>query len=154
MRGTAYLSAVPAGDHVISLVPPADCSVETEPQPVTVTAGGLIRDTVSVTLSVTCRRRFGTLRITAPTSVSIPTAPYSVWICRVQYDCIFEDIWRFLGELEPNGTLVANREPGRYRLNLRDIPARCRVRPSVLSPELTVTDNTTLDIEFRVTCSP
>jgi hypothetical protein len=154
LSGTAYLSPVPAGDHVISLVPPANCSVETEPQPVRVTAGGLIRDTVSVTFSVTCRRRAGTLRITAPTSGSIPTAPYSIWICRVQYGCIFDDIWTLLGELEPNGTLVANREPGRYRLNLRDIPARCRVRPSVLSPEFIVTDNATLDIEFRVRCSP
>jgi hypothetical protein len=148
----AYLTAVSAGDHVVSLVAPPNCSVEGDPQSVTVTVGGLIRDTVRVAFSVTCVPRVpGTLRITAHTTGSIPTAPYSVWICR--YDC-FGYGSNFLGELEPNGTLVSNPEPGRYGLILRDVPARCRVRSIGQSFSFTVTYGATLDIEYRVTCSP
>ena len=50
----AYLDAVPAGDHVVSLSAPATCSVETAAQSVTVTAGSLVRDTVEATFSVSC----------------------------------------------------------------------------------------------------
>jgi hypothetical protein len=81
-RGPAYLTRVSAGDHVVSLVAPGNCSVEGDPQSVPVTVGGLIRDTVEVTFSVSCVPRDpGRLRITAPTTGPIPTAPYSVWIC-------------------------------------------------------------------------
>ena len=61
LSGPAYLTAVSAGDHVVSLAAPANCLVETGPQPVTVTVGGLIRDTVQVTFSVVCERRFGAM---------------------------------------------------------------------------------------------
>ena len=69
----AYLTAVPAGDHVVSLVAPANCSVETDPQSVTVTAGGLIRDTVEVTFSVTCVPRSRDATGQRSTTGSIPT---------------------------------------------------------------------------------
>jgi hypothetical protein len=156
VNAPAYLADVPAGDHVVSLVAPPNCSVEDDPQSVSVTAGGLIRDTVQVVFSVTCVPHFsGTLRITAPTTGSIPTAGFSVWICRVVFDCLFQGQWNLLGALAPNGALVANPRAGRYQLNLRDVPARCSVRPSSrLSPEFTVTENATTHIEFRVTCSP
>ena len=128
LSGPAYLTAVPAGDHVVSLVAPTNCSVETDPQSVTVTEAALIRDTVEVTFSVTCVPRSGTLRITAPTTGSIPAARYSVWICSAwQYYCCLRHLEQLLGELEPNGTLVASPEPGRYQLDLRDVPARCSV---------------------------
>jgi hypothetical protein len=155
MRGRTDLTGVPAGDHTVSLVAPGNCSVLTDPQPVTLTAGGLIRDTVEVTFSVTCVPRLsGALRITAPTTGSIPSAPYTIWICQVQYDCIFTDPWKRLGELEPNGTVVTSPVPGLYQLNLRDIPPRCSVRPSVLTPYFTIRDDVTRNIEFRVECQP
>ena len=150
--GPAYLTAVPAGDHVVSLVAPGNCSVEGDPQSVALTVGGLIRDTVEVTFSVTCVPRVpGRLRITAHTTGSLPTARYSVWICRS--DCMSYGS-SFLGELEPNGTLVSNPEPGRYGLILRDVPARCSVRGNPSSFSFTVTYGATIDIEYRVRCSP
>jgi hypothetical protein len=150
--GPAYLSAVSAGDHVVSLVAPGNCSVESDPQSVAVTVGGLIRDTVEVAFSVTCVPRVpGTLRITAHTTGSIPTARYSVWICRSS--CM--DYGRqFLGELEPNGTLVSNPEPGQYGLFLRDVPAGCSVRSNPSTFSFTVTRGATIDIKYRVRCSP
>jgi hypothetical protein len=148
----AYLTAVPAGDHVVSLVAPVNCSVETDPQPVSVTVGSLIRDTVVVAFSVTCVPRLpGTLRITAHTTGSLPNAPYSVWIC--SENCLDYGS-RFLGWLDPNGTLVSNPEPGRYGLHLRDVPARCTVRSNPSTFSFTVTHNATLNIEYRITCSP
>ncbi len=56
-RPPTYLAPVLAGDHIVSLVAPSNCSVETDPQSVTLTSGGLIRDTVEVTFSVICGAR-------------------------------------------------------------------------------------------------
>jgi hypothetical protein len=152
----AYLATVPAGEHVVSLVPPDNCSLETGPQSVTVSGGGLIRDTVEVTFSVTCVQRIpATLRITAPTTGPIPAQSYSVWICEPRYDCIFYPVtWTLLGTLVPNDTLMASVEPGRYQLRLRDIPAQCRVRGLSFTNLFTVTNNDTLDFTFKVACSP
>ena len=52
----AYLGGVRAGDHIVSLRAPAGCSVDSASQPATVTAGGLVRDTVEVSFSVTCAK--------------------------------------------------------------------------------------------------
>ena len=60
-----YLTGVPAGDHVVSLVAPVNCSVETDPQSVTVTVGALIRDTVEVTFAVVCQIEYGALKVSA-----------------------------------------------------------------------------------------
>ena len=85
--GPTYLAPVLSGDHLVSLVAPSNCSVETDPQSVTLTSGGLIRDTVEVTFSeVICERGFGTLRITAPTSGPIPAVRFAVGICDGERD--------------------------------------------------------------------
>jgi hypothetical protein len=54
LRGPSYLAGVAPGDHIVSLAVPADCSLETDQQTVTVTSGRLIRDTVEVTFLVAC----------------------------------------------------------------------------------------------------
>ena len=150
-----YLNAVPAGEHVVSLVPPTNCSLETDRRRVTVTAGGLIRDTVEVAFSVTCVRRLSaTLRIAAPTTGPIPAQSYSVWICKPRYDCYFYPTdWTFLGPLAPNDTLSASVAPGSYQLELRDIPPRCSVRPSI-TDLFTAEYSDTLEFTFKVACSP
>jgi TolB protein len=57
-----YLAGVAIGDHVVSLS--SSCSVEIDRQSITVTAGGLIRDTVEVTFAVVCTARSGVLAFT------------------------------------------------------------------------------------------
>jgi dipeptidyl aminopeptidase/acylaminoacyl peptidase len=42
------------GPHTVSLEPPDNCTTNTPPQEVVVTAGGLVRDTVGVSFSVRC----------------------------------------------------------------------------------------------------
>lgn len=61
--GPAYLGGISAGDHLVSLTAPANCSVQPNQQSVRVTAGSLIRDTVEVSFSVTACTGSGTIRV-------------------------------------------------------------------------------------------
>jgi hypothetical protein len=158
--GPAYLVGVPDGEHPVSLRAPPNCSVENSPQSVRVTTGGLVRDTVGVTFSVTCVPRLpGTLRITTPTTGPIPTQAYSVWLCKPRYDCWFYPVtWRRLGSVLPNDSLVTSVEAGRYQLQLRDVPANCTVRPKGggafgITNGFTIAYGGTVEIEFKVACS-
>ena len=147
-RGSpANIALVPPGDHVVSLRAPANCFVEDDEQPASVSAGELTRDTVDITFSVSCVPNMGTLRITAPTTGSIPAGPYSVWDC---YDvlCYYDDL---LGNLTPNGTLITRVGAGTHSLLLYDVPARCDV--SYPPTPLTLLPGDTLDVEFQVRCS-
>ena len=141
-EGQGYVRGVPPGDHVISLASPANCSVETEPQLVTLTAGGLVRDTAEVAFTVTCAT---SVRVSASTTGAIPTAPYSVWLCTINdsYYCTY-GARRRLGFVDPNGTLVAELSSGIHRFYLGDLPRGCAV--VVHSP--TGTRNPTGDIRF------
>jgi hypothetical protein len=160
--GPYYVIDVPAGDHVVALVEgPSNCSAKPASRPVTVTAGGLTRDTVAVEFSVACTPSpgpHGTVRITAPTTGSLPTSRrYEVWY--EHYDPWgYGGIPELLGTLNPNGSLLvelpASTEsaPDSYwhDFRLQNIPSRCRVQPDwyheLIAPE------DTLDIEFAVTC--
>jgi hypothetical protein len=145
-----YLTSVPAGDHLVSLVAPLNCSFEIDRQSVTVTAGGLIRDTVEVAFSVTCLPHGPvTLRVTAHTTGSLPTAPFSVWICRMS--CM-EYGSSFVGLLQPNGTLVSGPAPGRYGLFLQDVPKTCSVQSEPPTWSFTIPPGAIFKIEYRIQC--
>jgi hypothetical protein len=160
--GPHYLADVSAGDHLVSLVYPANCSAETSPQSVTVTVGGLIRDTVEVDFSVTCELRpgpSGIVRITAPTTGQMPgSTGYEVWYESFGY-------WDYggtpalLGVLAPNDTLVAELPVSEvihywYRFELKGVPANCSIGDPhpYPAPGFTITYGDTLNIEFPVTC--
>ena len=152
----AYLPGVPAGNHVVSLVPPVNCSVKDGSRSVTLTAGDLIR----VAFSVTCVPFLGTVRITAPTTGPIPNSTryrvmheeYGVW----DYGGDFTD----LGTLEPNGTLVVQTAMDKWGgiywhdFTMWDVPATCIVQGPNPTERDTLTFGDTLDVEFPVTCSP
>lgn len=153
--GPTYI-ALPAGDHVVSLVAPANCSLETEPQPVMVTGGGLVRDTIEVTFSVHCGRGFGLLRITAPTTGPTPTNDYSVWMCGFAdtYSCNYSNHTR-LGALGPSDTLIVGASLGVHRLWLQDLPGNCSPRNASAynpTPPFTVTNGDTLNFRLQVYC--
>jgi hypothetical protein len=59
----AYVGGITAGDHLVSLTVPANCSVRPNQQSVRVTAGSLIRDTVEVSFSATACTGSGTIRV-------------------------------------------------------------------------------------------
>jgi hypothetical protein len=151
----AYLRAVPAGDHVVSLSGPANCSVETDPQSVTVTAGSLIRDTVEVTFSVTCVT--GVL-VTTPTTGTIPRDDWTVWLCYDSYSCHYHFLARRLGSLAPNDTLIAEVDPGTYWFYLDDL-INCQV--IVPDPrnghnprrDITILPGRLVTVSFPVVCS-
>jgi hypothetical protein len=163
--GRTYVSGVPGGDHVVSLSGPRHCSVETEPRPVTITTGELIRDTVEVSFSVICAQEpSGNVRVTAPTTGIPPSStPYRVW-----YE--HYGAWgyggeaEYLGDLEPNGALVADlavssesgADPYWYNFHLVGVPTSCGIddpHPNAL-PGFTITHGDTLEVKFTVTCAP
>jgi hypothetical protein len=152
----AYQPAA-AGEHVVSLAAPGNCSVETGPQSVTVMGGGLTRDTVEVTFSVRCRSGgYGTLRVTAATTGNVPGQAYTVWLCNFadSYFCRYSR-HTGLGEVSPNGTLVARATPGTHRLWLDSLPSYCSARnASPLNPTqpFAVTNGDTLSLIVRVYC--
>jgi hypothetical protein len=154
--GPAYQFAA-AGDHIVSLAAPGNCSVETGPQSVTVLGGGLTRDTVEVTFSVRCRSGgYGTLRVTAVTTGNVPGQPYAVWLCNFadSYYCTYSTHTR-LGDVSPNGTLVARATPGTHRLWLGGLPSYCSARnasPFNPTQPFTVTNGDTLSLTVRVYC--
>jgi hypothetical protein len=142
---------------VISLTPVDNCSVETAPQSVTVTAGGLIRDTVEVAFTVTC---VTVARVTASTTGAIPTGAYSVWLCTINdsYYCTY-GARRRLGNVDPNGTLVAEVTPGIHRFYLGDWPRGCHLighRPGGShnpTDEIGFPAGLVRDVTFFVECS-
>ena len=155
LGGRGYLAGVSAGDHVVSLNPPANCSVETGPQSVTVTAGTLIRDTVEVAFSVTCQTM---LTITAPTTGPIPQDDYSVWLCYDFYSCNYHFPARRLGSLAPNDTLIAEVDPGTYWLHLEDLVNCQVVVPNPRQGEnprrdIVVGAGQSVSVSFPVVCS-
>ena len=147
--GLAYYGGVPPGDHVVSLAAPDACSVETDPQEVTVTAGGLIRDTVEVTFSATCPAN---VRITAPTTGTIPDDKYDVYACTGFY-CYYDYDIRFLGKLDPNGVLFRHLPSGTYHIFMF-VPPNCVPQRRQSDDEFTVVAGHRLDVVLPVACSP
>jgi len=143
-----YMMDVMAGHHVVSVSAPG-CSVETNPQSVTVTAGSLTRDTVRISFSATCVRT-GNLRITAPTTGPIPGERYEVWTCSGP-GCFYDYDVHFVGKVKPNGVLFANHEPGTYHIWMY-LPANCR--PQSFDKQFTLLRGDTLNLELPVACSP
>ena len=147
----AYLSAVTAGDHVVTIDAPLNCSVQTTAQSVAVTVGGLIRDTVEATFSVSCvpRGLVETLSISATTTGPTPAQDYSAWTCAGYCD----SAPRRLGGLAPNGTLITQLPYGYYYFYLRDVPANCLVDgPNLI--QVVFRHGFVGKITFRVVCTP
>jgi len=164
----SYLAGVVAGEHGVSLRAPPYCAVETDVQPVRMTVGEVVRDTVEVHFPAICTPSWavtGTVRITAPTTGATPSStPYSVLHEHFGY-------WDYggpvsnLGTLEPGGSLIIELEasdtstgadPYWNDFYLEHVPANCKVRsptPYPL-PGFTITPAETLDVEVAVTCTP
>jgi hypothetical protein len=166
--GVSYLDGVPPGHYLVSLADSPHCSVETGPQPATVTAGGPDRDTVDVDFSVTCSLppdSSGTLRISTVTTGSVPPSTrYAVRYAAAGYwDYGFGDL-AFLSSIEPNGTQSIEAAPSGfngagiywYGFELDGVPSNCRVHsPSAPDPMgFTLATGGTLDLAFAVTCPP
>jgi hypothetical protein len=79
-----------------------------------------------------------------------------VFICDSNWYCYYNGP-SFVGNLAPNGTLLVpvDGAPGLgYSLELRDVPANCRVQVPNPTAFIIATDGETLDVEFPVACSP
>lgn len=142
-----YLTGIAFGDHVVDLIPPTNCSVQTDPQSITLSAGGMVRDTAEVSFSVSCVSRLGVLQVSAHTTGTPQAHDYSVWVCEAGFYCQFYPY--LLGGLAPNGTLVAEVQPGSYEIWLDDVPGTC----GVIGPRsFTIALRDTLDLVYSVSC--
>jgi hypothetical protein len=149
VSGRPFWLAVPPGDHVVSVAGPGGCSVKTGPQSVTVSAGSLIRDTVEVTFSASC---VGNLRITAPTTGTIPDERYEVWTCSGR-NCFYDYDVHFVGKVTPNGVLLAEHEPGTYHIWMF-VPDECVPQFNGFETQFTLLLGDTVHVELPVACSP
>jgi hypothetical protein len=143
----AYVERLSAGEHVVSLSAPAGCTLETDRHSVIVTVGTVVRDTAEVTFSVSC---VAALRVTAPTTGTVPSGEYAVWVCWGNYYCPYYG--HLLGRVAPNGSLLAEVTPGPYNIWLEDLPSNCH-SASKPSDEFSVIAADTLDVELPVTCT-
>jgi hypothetical protein len=142
-----YLSGFAPGSHVVTLDPPDNCSVATEPVTVTLTAGTTVRDTARVSFSVTCTTRQATLRVTVVTSGTVPSHPYVVNVCASGFYCEWYPYT--IGTVDPNGTLVVELLEGPYDIWLEDVPERCGVLgPTSFFLEL----QGLVDVAYSVSC--
>jgi hypothetical protein len=161
LGGPAYVRDVRAGDHTVSLDAPPNCTVENGPQSIAVSTGGLVRDTVTVTFSVTCTEVDGNVRITAPTTGVVPPST----LYRVMHESF--SYWDYpvgalteLGVLEPNDALVANLgiyESGAnywHVFSLQGVPSGCSVSNPDPRPNFgfAIPEDGVLEIEFKVAC--
>jgi len=148
-----YLSPVYQGGHSVSLLLPDNCSVQSNPRVVTITVGGLTRDTADAAFTVACRAITTALRITAPTTGPVP--PHDDYFDG-SFQVLLSAPWDFqfeVGRLKANGSLMAPVEPGQYQLELW-VPAGCVVTVPNPTPFFTVAPGSTLDFEIPVECSP
>ena len=121
--------------------------------------GGLIRDTVEVGFSVACDPPSGrgTRRILHPRPVQYRLDSYTV-LHEVYGYWDYGGTPTYLGDLEPNGTLIATvapsfGEPCWNLIHLTGVPANCRVSGPNPTDRFTVMLSETIDIEFTVVCS-
>jgi hypothetical protein len=151
----AYLPAVSAGDHSVSLVPPGNCSVQGNPRSATITVGSLTRDTAEVAFDAACVPMPTALRVTVPTTGVVPPDSSG-------FESSFEVLlWgpnpggypAARGWVEPNGTLMTPVLPGQYRLQLV-VPSICGVTVPNPTPVFTVAVGATVDLDIPVQCSP
>jgi hypothetical protein len=156
-----YLTDVPAGDHVISLLDTPHCKVETGTQPASVTAG----DTVQVDFSARCslpQDSSGTVRVSTPTTGRTPPSTrYTLRYAVAGYWDYGFGALTFLGTVDPNGTLVSKVAASGaagwwYEFALGGVPTNCSVRRSSPTPShpmgYTITAGDTLSLVFAVTC--
>jgi hypothetical protein len=152
---------MPAGDHVVALDAPLNCLVENNPQSVSITTGGLVRDTVEARFAVSCGTVSWNVRITAPTTGAVsPSTRYRVMHESFGYWDYGGGPMTELGVLEPNGTLVAHVDTGLngssywHVFGLRDVPSGCSVSDPHPYPDpgFSIPDDGVMKVEFKVAC--
>jgi hypothetical protein len=156
----AYVSAMPAGDHVVSLDAPLNCLVENNPQSVSITTGGLVRDTVEARFAVDCGTVTWNVQVTAPTTGVVPASTRY----RVMHESFgywgYGGVLTELGFLHPNETLNGHVDTGEPWANywhiflLEDVPSSCSVGDPHPYPDpgFTVPEGGVIEVEFEVTC--
>jgi hypothetical protein len=163
--GDSWLSAVPVtypaimpslspGLYELRFEPAANCTLNGEDiRIVTVTAGGLTRDTAKVAFEVTCRSTTGDVRLSITTTGTAPDPNgYTVAVDGV----LVEDYYDYYGNdpvplrLSSNGSHTFERlVPGDHVIELREVAANCAVQgqhPRTVSVSLGAVAELAIDV--------
>ena len=146
---TVRFATIPVGDHAVYLVGVAsNCTVTgANPRTVSVTIGGLTRDTARTTFAVTCQQR-GSLRVSVTTTgVDLDPDGYGVGVLRVGgYGIVRSSVG-------VNASVtIPQRDAGDYSVTLDGLSRNCTV--SSQNPvAVTVVGGATGDVAFAVTCA-
>jgi hypothetical protein len=156
---TAVADLAP-GQYELRLSPAAaNCAVTGDGiRTVSVTAGGLTRDTARVEFAVTCQAATGDVRLSVATTGSAPDPDgYTVRVDGVLLEEFYPNLngfgpYTFLVTLPPNGSYLAERlPPGDHAIELTDIAGGCAVdgpNPRTVSVSL----GTVSEVSFSVVC--
>src|SRR6266581_2635808 len=153
-NGIVRFSGVGGGEHQVSLAGAAtNCTAAGDnPRTVSVTTGGLTRDTARTTFQVTCVATTGVIKVTAATSgVDLDPNGYTVLVdeqCYYGYYCDYS----WTGTVGVNGSVTSTSLPtGEHTVQLADVAQNCTVAGA--NPRtVTVPPADVVQVAFAVSC--
>jgi WD40 repeat protein len=156
-NATTVFEGLSAGDHSITLSgAAANCTVGDNPRTVSVTTGGITRDTARTTFAVTCVSTTGALKVTAPTSgAELDPNGYGVGVDEACYTGFYgyeycDYAWT--GRVGANGSVtIPALAVGEHTVQLDDVAPNCTLtgaNPRTAS----VPSGDTVELVFAITC--
>ncbi len=153
VNGVVRFNGVSAGDHQVSLGDAApNCAVTgANPRALSVTVGGLTRDTARTTFTLACEPTTGTARIITVTS-GTDLDPDGYWMAIDYYDYYGYPYYFFAEQMAVDDTVLVTDVPtGDHTFDLHHVTPNCAVAGA--NPRtVRVTGNAVTDVIFAVSC--
>src|SRR6266571_1927388 len=154
VNGSAIFEGLGAGNHSVTLAGAAtNCTAAGDnPRTVSVTTGGLTRDTSRTTFEVTCLSTVGSIRVaTATSGADLDPNGYTVLVdeqCYYGYYCDYS----WTGTVGVNGSVTSTSLPtGEHTVQLADVAQNCTVAGA--NPRtVTVPPGDVVQVAFAVSC--
>jgi hypothetical protein len=148
LNGTVRFGAVSGGAHTVTLADAAgNCTIGgANPRTVSVTAGGITRDTARTTFEVTCVVITGTIEVAVATSgADLPNG----YVVGVDWD-FWSDYYVWYTHVSANDTVrFAAIPPGNHGVAI-EVPQNCT--PNAYWRDVTVLPHDTARVTFAVSC--
>lgn len=143
-NGVIWLTGVTGGTHSVSIshLAPNCLGVSSNPQEVSITVGGAVRDTAQVSFAVNCTATTGAVRVAATTTGQSPDPVYAVRIDGGAPTALPSGV----------GVVITHLGAGSHSILLDDVASNCEVSdPNPATTEVSVGD--TANVEFDVACT-
>ncbi len=158
VNGSAIFEGLGAGNHTVTLAGAAtNCTAAGDnPRTVSVTTGGLTRDTSRTTFEVTCLSTVGSIRVaTATSGADLDPNGYTVFVdeqCYYDYYGYPYCDYSWTGTVGVNGSVTSTSLPmGEHTVQLADVAQNCTVAGA--NPRtVTVPPGDVVQVAFAVSC--